>query len=197
MRKFFLVFMIIFAYFSYQLIFHYSDVSSFDHAGILSNNLDEGQEEVDEEEATVSFQEPDYDTPPDIDYDQIQSESQVSAETGDDLVEQYENEFERLEQSILTEIENLRDVVLEEVDLSEGLFSQGMNLLQYEREANDIEAEADQQFEELTSHLEEAVNEYGLSDEIVDEFKDRYHSKKDEIKNDIFDEVNSWLSERE
>ncbi|WP_017184932.1 hypothetical protein [Alkalibacillus haloalkaliphilus] len=181
MRKMFLVMTFITAYAVYHFSFHYLEFSN-----TPSSSGDE--DEVDEHTYAQIIEE---------DYLEVSYSNQVIHREETDLVAQYEEQFNELEQSILSDIESLKDDVLDEVGSGQNIISQGFNLLKYEREANEIEEKADRQFETLIAEMESAANDHLIPEQTIDEFKEEYEARKDNIKTSIFKEVNSWLEESE
>lgn len=170
------------AYAVYHFSFHYLDFSGspYNHEG--------NEDEVGEHTYAQINEE---------DYLEVSYSNQVIHMEETDLVAQYEDQFNELEESILSDIESLKDDIIDEVGSGQSIITQGFNLLKYEREANEIEEKADRQFETLIAEMESAANDHLIPKQTIDEFKEQYETRKDHIKNSIFKEVNSWLEESE
>ncbi|GAA0449919.1 hypothetical protein [Alkalibacillus silvisoli] len=185
MRKALLILTLMIAYTTYHFTFHYFDLHSYEEN---PNNGEANDLEI-HEETTTKFVEEDY-------LEASYTEDVVNLNETN-LMKQYETQFEDLEQSILHDIEDLRDEVLEEVDSEQNILTQGMNFLKYERQATEIEEQADERFNQLKADMEAAAFDHLIPEQAVDDIIDQYETRKSEIKNSIFDEVNEWLSKNE
>ncbi|PKR77970.1 hypothetical protein CEY16_08590 [Halalkalibacillus sediminis] len=111
----------------------------------------------------------------------------------EEIPEEYEKRFISLEEEIMEEIQQLKNEAAEEYENENNLIKRGLLLLKYERQAADLEDEADVTFHELLSELELELEGNDDSKEIISDLQLTYNSTKKEIKDAFVQEVNQWL----
>ncbi|WP_377328803.1 hypothetical protein [Piscibacillus salipiscarius] len=122
--------------------------------------------------------------------------NQTTQPDEDDIINKYETSYEELKQETITEVEQIKENVLSELEEDPNPLKLGAMAIKYEQKATELENDIDQKFEELFEAFEQELDRYGYSKASVVKLERKYKSTKTDLKNELVKEASAWMEGR-